>query len=158
MKRLVALLIVAVLALPGPLLAQVPEGQPVDVSRLGISLERIRVELQRLESRETITSSNGRLDVRVDVFGLAPPINFIPDDFSLTYGPVPQSAPTHQEHIAFVTPKEYSSPPVPIFGLAVWAVQKLADRSKKQRCEDEIAVYRAQVLQGIAVVAPRCTQ
>jgi hypothetical protein len=160
MKRLVGLVLVAALTFPGPLFAAAQDGgEPtVDVTKLGVSLERIRVELRKTETRETMTSENGRLNVRVDVFGLAPPINFIPDDFSLTYGPVPHSAPTHQEHIAFVTPKEYSSPPVPIFGLAVWAVQKLAERSKKQRCEDEIAVYRAQVMQGIAVAAPRCTQ
>jgi hypothetical protein len=40
----------------------------------------------------------------------------------------------------------------------VWAAQKLADRSKKARCEDEIANYRALVMQGVSVAAPRCTQ
>lgn len=158
MKRLVVLLIVAAVASPGPLFAQATAGQTVDVTKLGVSLDRIRNELRKIETRETITHANGRLNVRVDVIGIAPPLDFIPDDFSLTFGPVPHSAPTHQEHIAFVTPKEYSSPPVPIFGLAVWAAQKLAERSRKQRCEDEIAVYRAQVMQGIAVAAPRCTQ
>jgi hypothetical protein len=158
MKRLVALLVVVTLAFPSLLSAQASDGQTVDVTKLGVSLDRIRGELKRIESRETITTSNGRLNVRVDVFGLAPPLDFIPDDFSITYGPVPHSAPTHQEHIAWVTPKEYSSPPVPIYGLAIWAAQKLAERSKKQRCEDEVAVYRAQVMQGIAIAAPRCTQ
>jgi hypothetical protein len=158
MKRLVALLIVAALAFPGPLFAQAADGQTVDVTKLGVSLDRIRTELRKTETRETITHGNGRINVRVDVIGIAPPLDFIPDDFSLTYGPVPHSAPTHQEHIEFVTPAAFRSPVVPIYGLAVWAAQKLAERSKKQRCEDEIAVYRAQVMQGIAVAAPRCTQ
>ena len=94
----------------------------------------------------------------MSTFGLAPPLDFIPDDFSLTLGPVPNSAPTHREHIEHVTPMQYRSPVFPIYGLAVWAAQKLAERSKKQRCEDEIAIYRAQVMQGIAIAAPRCTQ
>jgi hypothetical protein len=157
MKRLVALLIVATLALPAAVLAQAAD-QTVDVTKLGISLDRIRTELKKTEGRESITSENGRLNVRVEVLGLAPPIEFIPDDFSLVYGPVPHSAPTHREHIEFVTPQEFRSPAVPIYSLAVWAAQKLAEKSKKARCEEEIASYRALVMQGIAVAAPRCTQ
>ena len=94
----------------------------------------------------------------MDVFGQAPPIEFFPKDFSLTYGPVPHSAPTHREHIEFVTPQAFRSPAVPIYGLAVWAAQKLAERSKKSQCEQEIADYRASLMQGIAVTAPRCSQ
>jgi hypothetical protein len=158
MKRLVALLVVVALACPGPLFAQSGDDQTVDVTKLGVSLDRIRTELRKTETRETSTLANGRLNVRVDVIGIAPPLNFIPDDFSLSYGPVPNSAPTHREHIEHVTPQAFRAPVVPIYSLAVWAAQKLAERSKKQRCEDEIAVYRAQVMQGIAVAAPRCTQ
>ena len=158
MTRVVALLIVAALAFPAVSQAQTAEGQSIDATRLGVSLDRIRRELGQSETRETTTSSGLKLDIRVDVFGQAPPIDFIPDDFSLTFGPVPHSAPTHREHIEFVTPKEFRSPAVPIYGLAVWAAQKLAERSKKSRCEDELAAYRALVMQGVAVTAPRCTQ
>jgi hypothetical protein len=157
MRRLVALLIVAALTLPGPVLAQTAD-QTVDVTKLGISLDRIRTELKKAEGRESITSENGRLNVRVEVLGLAPPIQIIPDDFSLVYGPVPNSAPNHREHIEHVTPQEYRSPAVPIYSLAVWAAQKLAEKSKKAKCEEEIQTYRALVMQGIAVTAPRCTQ
>ena len=157
MKRLVTLLVVAALAFPAPAFAQAAS-QTVDVTKLGISLDRIRTELKKVEARETISSENGRLKVHVDVFGQAPPIDFVPDDFSLVYGPVPNSAPTHREHIEHVTPLQYRSPAVPIYGLAVWAAQKLAEKSRKQRCEEEVAAYRAQVMQGIAIAAPRCTQ
>jgi hypothetical protein len=92
------------------------------------------------------------------VFGAAPPLDLIPNEFNLTYGPVPNSAPTHQEHIEHVTPQEFRSPVVPVYGLAVWAAQKLAEKSKKSRCEQEIAEYRALVMQGVAVAAPRCSQ
>jgi hypothetical protein len=158
MKRLVALFVVAALAFPGPIFAQDQQTPAVDVSKLGVSLSRIRGELKKIEARESMTTENGRLNVRVEVLGIAPPLDFIPDDFSLTYGPVPNSAPTHRQHIEHVTPQAFRGQTVPIFGLAVWAVQKLAERSKKQKCEDEIAAYRAQVMQGIAIAAPRCTQ
>ena len=42
--------------------------------------------------------------------------------------------------------------------LAVWAAQQLWNKSKKSRCEQELAEYKALVMQGVAVTAPRCTQ
>lgn len=158
MKRLVALLIVAFLAFPHLTFAQASQTPSVDVSKLGVSLDRIRRELRQSETQETMSANGLKLDIRVRVFGQAPPIDLVPDDFSITYGPVPRSAPTHREHIEFVTPREFRSPAVPIYSLAVWAAQKLAEKSRKARCEDEIAQYRALVMQGVAVAAPRCTQ
>ena len=160
MRRIWAWVLGVVLATPAISWAQEPQpaqAPTVDVSKMGVSLDRIRRGLAS-EPADVITVDGLKLDVRVNVFGEAPRLDFVPEDFSLTYGPVPHSAPTHSEHIAFVTPKEYSSPPVPIFGLAVWAAQKLADRNKKSRCEAELAEYRAAVMQGISIAAPRCTQ
>ena len=157
MRRLVALFIVAALAYPSVGYAQAEQSPAIDVSKMGVSLDRIRRELTPA-SRESVSTDGLKLDIRVDVFGLAPSIELIPKDFSLTYGPVPHSAPTHREHIEFVTPQEFRAPAVPIYGLAIWAAQKLAERSKKAQCEQEIADYRATVMQGIAIVAPRCSQ
>ncbi len=159
MKRVAALVVAAALALPvagRAQEAQTPQAPAIDPGKMGVSLDRIRQQLS--DSRETISSDGTRLTVRVDVFGQAPPIDVVPQDFSLTFGPVPNSAPTHREHIEQVTPQEFRAPAVPIYGLAVWAAQKLSDRSKKARCEEEIANYRALVMQGIAVAAPRCSQ
>jgi hypothetical protein len=58
----------------------------------------------------------------------------------------------------FVTPQIYRTPGVPISVLAAWAAQWFWERNKKSRCEEEIANYRALVMQGVAVSAPRCTQ
>lgn len=158
MRRLLALLIGVTLAWPSVSFAQAEQSPSIDASKMGVSLDRIRRELKQSESRETFTANGLKLDIRVDVFGQAPPLDLIPQDFSLTYGPVPHSAPTHREHIDYVTPQEFRAPGVPIYGLAVWAAQKLADRSKKSQCEQEVADYRALVMQGVAVAAPRCTQ
>lgn len=158
MRRAVAFLVVLALGLPASGWAQTTTPAPaIDASKMGVSLDRIRRQLAP-EPTETFKADGLKLNIRVDVFGLAPPIDFVPDDFSLTFGPVPNSAPTHREHIEYVTPREFRSPAVPVYGLAVWAAQKLADRSKKARCEDEIAAYRALVMQGVSVAAPRCTQ
>jgi hypothetical protein len=157
MRRLVALVIVAALAYPSVGYAQAEQGPAIDVSKMGVSLDRIRRELTPA-SRESMSSNGLKLNIRVDVFGQAPPLELLPKDFSLTYGPVPHSAPTHREHIEFVTPQEFRAPAVPIYGLAIWAAQKLAERSKKAQCEQEIADYRAALMQGIAVTAPRCSQ
>ena len=157
MRRLLALFIVAALAYPSIGYAQADQAPTIDVSKMGVSLDRIRRELTPA-SRESMTSNGLKLNIRVDVFGQAPPLALVPKDFSLTYGPVPHSAPTHREHIEFVTPQAFRAPVVPIYGLAIWAAQKLAERSKKSQCEQEIADYRASLMQGIAVTAPRCTQ
>jgi hypothetical protein len=157
MRRLVALFIAAALAYPSIGSAQADQVPAIDVAKMGVSLDRIRRELTPA-SRETMSSNGLKLTIRVDVFGQAPPLDLVPTDFSLTYGPVPHSAPTHREHIEFVTPQEFRAPAVPIYGLAIWAAQKLAERSKKAQCEQEIAEYRAAVMQGIAIVAPRCSQ
>ena len=148
---------VAALAYPSISHAQAEQSAAIDVSKMGVSLDRIRRQLTPA-SRETVSADGLKLNIRVDVFGQAPAIELFSKDFSLTYGPVPRSAPTHREHIDFVTPQEFSSPPVPVYGLAIWAAQKLAERSKKSKCEQEIADYRASLMQGIAVTAPRCTQ
>jgi hypothetical protein len=174
MRRLVVLLTVTALLAPGALYAQGPgqtdaaradtaraeaEPPPIDAAKLGVSFERIRRELRIQESTETITANGRKLNIRVEVFGQAPPIDFFSDkDFSLTVGPVPNSAPTHREHIEFVTPEEFKSPAADFMGLAVWAAQKLAAKSKKAKCEEEVEAYRRTLMAGIAVTAPRCTQ
>ncbi|HYU79368.1 MAG TPA: hypothetical protein VEK56_10305, partial [Vicinamibacterales bacterium] len=131
MRRLTALITAVALACPAISFAQEPQGQSIDASKMGVSLDRIRRELRQTESTESVNGQPLKLNFRVDVFGTAPQLDLIPEDFSLTYGPVPHSAPTHREHIEYVTPQEFRAPAIPIYGLAIWAAQKLAERSKK---------------------------
>jgi hypothetical protein len=39
-----------------------------------------------------------------------------------------------------------------------WAAQQLVNKSRKSECEAELANYRALLMQGVNVAAPRCTQ
>ena len=123
---------------------------------MGISLNRIQRELKQAEAREDRGDNPLSLEFRVEVFGTAPRIDLL-KDYPLI-GPTPYGAPTHQEVIDFLTPEEFRSPMIPFSSLAVWAAQQLVNRSKKQRCEAELAEYKRLVMQGVNVAAPRCTQ
>jgi hypothetical protein len=133
------------------------ETPAIDATKLGVSLSRIQKGLRTAETRQKINPEGLRLEFNVQVFGTAPRIEFL-KDVDLMYGPVPGTAPTHREFVEMVTPPIYRTPVVPISAFAVWAAQWMADKSKKSRCEEEIANYRALVMQGVNVSAPRCTQ
>src|SRR5262245_24943002 len=161
MKRFIALVLAAALALPSLALAQA--GQPsqpqpaesVDATKLGVDLARIKRELVEPET-ESEGDSPLRLRFSVQVIGVAPRINLL-EGFALD-GPMQYGSPTHQEVLTVLTPQAYRSPTVDFLGLAVLAAQKLGQLGRKQRCEAEVAEYRQLVMQGVAVAAPRCTQ
>jgi hypothetical protein len=153
MRRLIAALLVAIVAIPAGAVAQ--QGQAVDPSKMGIDLSRIRRELAEPEPAGAAEDPL-RLKFRVEVVGTAPKIDFL-EGFNVD-GPVSYGPPTHQEVLDQLTPQEYRSPTVPIFGLAVAAAQKLYQYSKKKQCEAEIEEYRRLVMQGIAIAAPRCSR
>jgi hypothetical protein len=94
----------------------------IDVSRLPLNLQRIQRELQQTTVREQRDGLN--LRYQIEVFGRAPEIKlFLPED-NLQSGPVPYGAPTHQEIIRHITPKEFSSPVMDFSALARWLAQK----------------------------------
>lgn len=97
----------------------------VDVSRLPINLSRIQRQLQQSAVRDE--SDGLRLRYVVDVFGQAPRIELFGNrDFSLT-GPAPYGAPTHQDILQILTPREFSAPAANFGNLFRW----LADKAKK---------------------------
>ena len=164
MKRVTALLLVAILAMPTSAAAQAaqqaqatqqPQTPAVDVSKMGVDLSRIKRELAEPQA-EPESDSPFRVSFRVEVVGSAPKIDFL-EGFSVN-GPMPYGSPTHQEVLNVLTPQAYRSPTADILGLAAVAAQKLWQMSKKRRCEAELEEYRRLVMQGIAVTAPRCAQ
>jgi hypothetical protein len=130
----------------------------VDVSKLGVSLSRIQRELRLSEARGLSTLTPFKLEYQVQVYGFAPRYDFIKDFDIGPDAPIPYGAPTHAEFLQQWTPQAYRAPAAPVGALAFWAVGQLAKRSEKAKCEQEIADYRALVMQGIAAPAPRCTQ
>jgi hypothetical protein len=137
---------------------QTSSAEAVDASRLGVSLDRIRKGLRVTEVRELRTDSPLRLEYQVQVFGTAPLIDAIGDFDIGASAPIPYGAPTHADFLRQLTPQAYRSPRIPVSSLAGWALFQVATRSAKAKCEQELAEYRALVMQGVSVAAPRCTQ
>jgi hypothetical protein len=154
MRRVIVLLLVALVAVPAAAFAQQPP-PAVDATKLGVDLSRIKRELAEAQAEES-SDDPLRLKFYVDVVGTAPKIDFL-EGFNVD-GPVSYGSPTHKEVLEVLTPKEFRSPVIPFYGLAVLAAQKLFDYSKKKQCEAEIEEYRRLVLQGVAVAAPRCSR
>jgi len=140
---------------PAALTKVAPE---IDATKLGVSLPRILRQLGLEEVRDANTPKDAlRLQYNVQVFGTAPKIEVL-KGVDLFNGPVPGSAPTHQQYIEYATPYMYRLPALPVSAAVAWAGQWLWQKSKKTRCEEEIENYRALVMQGVNVSAPRCTQ
>jgi hypothetical protein len=130
----------------------------IDATKLGVSLSRIQKGL-RLQPEST-TATTGiplRLQFQVQVYGQAPRIDVL-KGVDLFSGQVPGTAPSHNQMIEFWTPAIYRTPALPISTLAFWAAEQLWKKSKKTACEEEIANYRALIMQGVNMSAPRCTQ
>lgn len=160
MRGVVWLILIVFLAAPA--LAQPPQpaappDPSIDVTKLGVSLSRIQRGLFIAESREKRGGNAVHLEFNVQVYGQAPKIEVL-KGVDLFNGPVPGTAPSHRQVIEHLTPQIYRTPGMPISALAMWAAQHFWEKSKKTRCEEEIAEYRALVMQGISVSAPRCTQ
>jgi hypothetical protein len=101
-----------------------PAESTIDVSRLPLNLERIQRELRASTIREERDGLT--LRYQVDVYGRAPEIDLFGPEDNLTTGPVPYGAPTHQEMIEHVTPREFRSPVMDFGALFRW----LADKAK----------------------------
>jgi hypothetical protein len=124
--RLVVLLVL--LAMPGPALAQ----EPVRADDLPVSLARIKRGLRDTSTRESPLGL--KLAYYVNVVGESPQVNLF-KDFDSRTGRVPFAAPTHQELFDQVTPQEFKSPPADLLGAAAWLggklVKKAVDRHRQ---------------------------
>jgi hypothetical protein len=130
----------------------------VDATKLGVSMSRIQKGLRISETRERSSGSPFKLEYQIQVFGLAPRFNVL-EDFDIgKAAPLSYGAPTHADFIRQWTPQAYRSPRWPVGALAGWAFMQVAQKAEKSKCEQEIADYRALVMQGVSAPAPRCTQ
>ena len=153
-----AVLIVTVAA---PAFAQDPTPSApdttIDATKLGVDLSRIQRGLRLAETKEKSSADGLRLDFSIQVYGRAPRIDVL-NGIDLFNGPVPGTAPSHNQMIEHWTPPIYRTPGLPISALAYWAAQQIWQKSNKSKCEEEIAAYRELVMQGVNVSAPRCSQ
>jgi hypothetical protein len=100
-----------------------PQAEPkVDVDRLPLNLGRITRELRQSSERRETDGLNLRF--QIDVFGQAPDIQLFTREDNLTTGPVPYGAPTHQQMLQMMTPKEFSAPVADFSALFRWLTEK----------------------------------
>jgi hypothetical protein len=131
--------------------------QDIDATKLGVSLERIQKGLRDSESTDPQSASLPRLKFLVQVYGQAPSVDLF-EGVDLLHGDAPGSAPTHQQILDFLTPQTHRGQAGSISALVEWAVVRIVNWRKKAKCEAEIADYRALLMQGRDIPAPRCTQ
>ena len=103
-----------------------PAEPTVDVSRLPINMDRIKRQVR--QSTERVESDGLRLRYVVDVFGQSPRIELFGGVENALTGPAPYGAPTHQDMLQIMTPKEFSAPAADFGNLFRW----LADRAKSK--------------------------
>ncbi len=167
MRRAAIFLLVLTLAAPAaaqaptpvpsaPPTASAPQ-EPIDATKLGVSLARIQKGLRLKQGTESQSGSPLHLMFQVQVYGAAPKIDVL-KGFDLMHGAVPGSAPSHQQMIDYWTPQAFSAPTVPFGTMIFWAAEQLSKKSKRSACEEEIANYKATLMQGISIAAPRCAQ
>jgi hypothetical protein len=100
------------------------QDRSIDADRLPVDIDRI---VRQLEPDTEIEVRDGlRLRYTVSVYGEAPAIRLFSRGESLTTGPVPYTAPTHQEFMDFWTPQIYRSPTVDMGFVGQWLIERLA--------------------------------
>ena len=131
MKRFAAVVLAIAVLSPTTVFAQAAPNRRDSVHDPSpVSLKRIKRGLEEAESNPP--ANRLRLSYYVAVIGESPPIDIF-KDFDTQHGPVPFTAPSHQELFEQVTPKEFRSPPADILGAAVWLGTKLAKKAADNR-------------------------
>ena len=117
---------------PDPPPAEATQDAPapaVDAAKLGVSLDRIRLQLA---VKPPTKSSGLKIQETIEVVGVAPKIElWNPETAKLATGPVPWGAPTHRDFIDLVTPKEFKNYPMDMNALMQWLMQHLGDKTAK---------------------------
>jgi hypothetical protein len=117
---------------PDPPPAEATQEAPppaVDAAKLGVSLDRIRLQLA---TKPATKSSGLKIQETIEVVGVAPKIElWNPETAKLATGPVPWGAPTHRDFIDLVTPKEFKNYPMDMNALVQWLMQHLGDKTAK---------------------------
>jgi len=116
---------------PDPPPAEATQEAPapvVDPAKLGVSLDRIRIQLAVPATK----TSGLKIQETIEVVGVAPKIElWNPETAKLATGPVPWGAPTHRDFIDLVTPKEFKTYPMDLNALVQWLMQHVADKTDK---------------------------
>ena len=108
--------------------AQTPSTPPpIDASKLGISFERVRMQLT-----QTSPASKGlKIQETIEVVGKAPtPLLWNPKTVNLTSAAVPFGGPTQKDIMKLIVPKEFQNYPFDLNALMQWLAEHLNKKSE----------------------------
>jgi len=137
MSRILQILVFAGALGSVPLCAQTPDATQtpapapaIDPSKLGISFDRVRLELSH-----PAPPKNGGLKIQetIQVVGTAPPILlWDPKTIkaNLTSSAVPYGAPTQKDIMKLIVPKEFQNYPMDLNALMQWLMEHLNKKSE----------------------------
>jgi len=109
-----------------------PSSSAIDATKLGISFDRVRLQL----AEPTTITKTGTLKIRetVEVVGKAPPLQLWDPKtvkHELTSEAVPFGAPTQKDIMKLIVPKEFQNYPFDLNALVQWLMEHL-NRNKSE--------------------------
>ena len=103
--------------------APAPEPPAIDPTKLGVSFERVRMQLAQPAPTRT---SGLRIQETIEVVGKAPTLNlWSPQTAKLTSQAVPFGAPTQKDIMKLIVPKEFQTYPFDLNALMQWLMEHL---------------------------------
>lgn len=100
---------------------------PVDATKLGVSFDRVRMQLSQAPAK----SGGGlKLEETIEVVGAAPkPLLWNQETAKLTSSAVPFGAPTHKDMMKVIVPKEFQTYPLDLNALMQWLMEHLNEKN-----------------------------
>lgn len=100
----------------------------IDATKLGVSFDRVRMELSHSPPSRT---TGLRIEETIEVVGKAPkPFLWNPETVKLTSNAVPFGAPTQKDIMKLIVPKEFQSYPLDLNALMQWLMEHLNKKAE----------------------------
>ena len=114
---------------PAPDLPPASEPPPIDPTKLGVSFDRVRLQL----SQPAPTKTTGlKIQETVEVVGKAPKLElWDPKTAKLTSQSIPFGAPTQKDIMKLIVPKEFQTYPFDLNALMQWLAEHLNKKSEQ---------------------------
>jgi hypothetical protein len=110
------------------LCAQESTPPQIDPTKLGISFDRVRMQLSHPDPNK----SNGlKIQETIEVVGKAPmPLLWNPNTVNLKSAAVPFGAPTQKDIMKLITPKEFQNYPFDLNALTQWLMEHMNKKTE----------------------------
>ena len=106
-----------------------PDSPPIDATKLGVSFERVRMQLAQPAPTKT---AGLKIQETIEVVGKAPtPLIWDPKTVNLTSQAVPFGAPTQKDIMKLIVPKEFQTYPFDLNALMQWLMEHLNKKTEE---------------------------